>query len=567
MLKSKASRLRPEILLPEALKGICSVENMYNKAIAVALVVYEFKKADEVMASSFGELINGIQDEAIKTFILAEIDESYYGIIEQISVCNLEDIKNFLLYPEIMFAKNNAEIITPKSIIDIALKVLQISDGEKVMDVGSGIGSFNVEAYLKNPNAKYSGIELNSEAHAVSIIKNKILEADIAFIQGNVLKYENNMFDKIFSNYPLGMPAKRFSQINDYIEANKERCVALGKIGSSDWVFNHKIVDMLNDGGKAVAVMSMGGLFNTVDRDIRKHFINSSYIETIIELPPRMFANIGILTALVVFSKAEKSQITFVKATEEYVSGRWQNTLSEANIETILQATQGDTKISKVVDIATIAENEYNITPARYLDKPIEIHNGVAFSSVIKGITRGAPCSATELEAMLSKSITQNQYLMVANIKDGFIDEYELPYIKEIAKKHEKYCVKNNSLVISKNGMPFKVAVVSVEEGHKILANGNLYVIELDEAKVNPYFIKAFFDSEIGMRSLKSIAVGTAIPNIGVAQLNNLLIPMYPLEVQNRIAKKHLETMNEIAYLKKQINSAEAKLKTMFDFS
>ena len=56
----------------------------------------------------------------------------------------------------------------------------------------------------------------------------------------------------------------------------------------------------------------------------------------------------------------------------------------------------------------------------------------------------------------------------------------------------EKYCIKNNSLVISKNGAPVKIAVASVEEGRKILANGNLYVIELDETKVNPYFVKDY---------------------------------------------------------------------------
>ena len=35
----------------------------------------------------------------------------------------------------------------------------------------------------------------------------------------------------------------------------------------------------------------------------------------------------------------------------------------------------------------------------------------------------------------------------------------------------QKYCIKNNSLVISKNGAPVKIAVASVEEGRKIFGN------------------------------------------------------------------------------------------------
>ena len=79
---------------------------------------------------------------------------------------------------------------------------------------------------------------------------------------------------------------------------------------------------------------------------------------------------------------------------------------------------------------------------------------------------------------------------MLANLQDGIISD-ELPYLKEIDSKYEKYCIKNGSLVISKNASLVKMAIVSVQEGKKILANGNLYVIELDTDKINPYFFKS----------------------------------------------------------------------------
>ena len=155
------------------------------------------------------------------------------------------------------------------------------------------------------------------------------------------------------------------------------------------------------------------------------------------------------------------------------------------------------------------------------------------------------------------------QFLMLSNIQNGIIDD-KLPYLKEIEEKHEKYCVKNNSLILSKNGAPFKVAVATVPEGQKVLANGNLYVIELDETKANPYYLKAFLESEQGVAALKRITVGTTIPSIGVDKLKNLIVPLPPLEEQSRIAAKYLAVLDEISALKQKIDKAVDKLKTVF---
>ena len=57
-------------------------------------------------------------------------------------------------------------------------------------------------------------------------------------------------------------------------------------------------------------------------------------------------------------------------------------------------------------------------------------------------------------------------------------------------------------------GYPYKVAVAEVKEGQKIMGNGNLYIVELDEEKIDPYYLAAFLSSEQGTAALKSITVG-----------------------------------------------------------
>ena len=112
---------------------------------------------------------------------------------------------------------------------------------------------------------------------------------------------------------------------------------------------------------------------------------------------------------------------------------------------------------------------------------------------------------------------------------------------------------------------PDKIAVARVQEGQKILANRNLYVIELDEEKVNPYYLKAFFESEPGISLLKSIAVGTHIPTIGVDMLKNVMIPIPPLEEQRKIAEKYQATMDEIAIYRIKLEKAMSRLHHILD--
>ena len=188
------------------------------------------------------------------------------------------------------------------------------------------------------------------------------------------------------------------------------------------------------------------------------------------------------------------------------------------------------------------------------------------FETIIRKITRGAQIQASQLDSLVSDEVTDYPYLMLANIQNGMIDE-DLPFLSEIEPKMEKYCIKNNSLIISKNGAPFKVAIANVAPGKKLLANGNLYVIELDEDKVDPYYIKAFFESDKGAAALRSIVVGAVIPNIGVEQLKKLNVPLVSLEELREISLKYQALTDEVKILKRKVDKAINSLKHIFDES
>ena len=455
---------------------------------------------------------------------------------------------------------------TPASIIRLSEKILGATRKDNVADVCCGSGSFMVDHIILGSGAKITGYEINVQKAVISKIRIDLLGDTSDVVIGNVFETipsSDRKFDKIFSNYPFGLRLKMLDTGASYLDALFTNNPAFTKATSSDWIFNSLICDSLTQNGKAVAIITNGSTWNNIDARARKHFVESGLVESVIALPKNMFANTGVATSLIVFSHGNES-IRLVDASAEYTSGRRMNVLSEENIANILTALNEDGSISKLISLDELRDNDYSLHYGRYVSAQIDIQNGVRFESIIKRITRGAPCTARDLDEMASDVPTDAQYLMLANIKDGLIDE-DLPYISGIDEKHKKYCLKNNNLILSKNGYPYKVAVVNIEDDKQILANGNLYIIELDEEKANPYYIKAFFDSEDGIATLKSITVGATIPNIGVEDLKSIMVPLPSLEEQERIANKYQAARDEVFILKKRLEKAINRLQHCLD--
>ena len=456
---------------------------------------------------------------------------------------------------------------TPDSILKLVHRLLDVKAADKVADICCGTGSYIVSAALQENDAKYYGYDINVENSAIAQIRSELVGADAEINicdVFNLLAMDAEIkFNKVFSNYPFGLKIRNLGAGAAYLEKLSEQYAGLSKATSSDWVFNALLCDLLTDDGKAIGIMTNGSTWNTIDTPMRNYFVEQKLVECVISLPSKMFTTTNIPTTLIVFSR-NNEHIRMIDATNICQQGRRQNEFSDADIDTIIDALIVDSEYSKSVSIEEIRNNEYNLNLSRYVNDKIVYKNGEPFENAIKSITRGAPCTASQLDEMVSDSVTNMQYLMLANIQNGMIDN-KLPYLSAIDKKYEKYCLKNNNLILSKNGYPYKVAVASVKEGQQILANGNLYIIELDEEKANPYYIKAFFESEQGIAALKSITVGASIPNIGVDKLKKLMIPLPPLEEQQRIAERYQAALDEIAVIKLRLEKAINKLQHIFD--
>lgn len=542
---------------------IMSGDNKSRYSTILAYILYRAAK-DNIKDLDSIELFESSCD--VDSSIKMELDyycHDIWPVLDRLKIYGFDE-DNLLAY--LLFNNDLEDSIkeasTPRGILKLAAKILDVQENESVLELCSGKGNFFVELALLRENIKYTGIELSMANNFIANIRASVLERDISSVLSDAMTYKaENKADKLFANYPFLVNVPDMENIvkdMGMLPYNIKRA-------SSDWIFNLKLVEQMKSGGKAVAVMANGTTWNSTDKKIREYFVKSGFIEATILLPPKLFPGISVATTLVIFSNGN-TNIKMIDAGENFTKEGRRNVLSDNDISDILDLLQKDSKNSITISIKEIEENDYIINASRYLEKAPEIKDGVAIANIVKSITRGAQLRASDLDENKSAEPTNYRYIMLSNINDGGIYFTDNQYLNDIHPNLKKFCVRNNSIVLTKTGSPdFKSAVVQVKEGTEILATGNMFILEIDETKANPYYVQALFDSELGRALFKSIYVGSAIPTISLEKLRKLEITLPSIEEQNIIGEKYKEELERIADLKEKLSTSREKLKRIYN--
>lgn len=542
---------------------IISGDNKSKYSTVLAYLLYRAAK-DKIKNLDSIELVENIcdVDESIKSELIYYFPE-ISPILDRLKVYGFE-AENLLAY--LLFNNDLEDVFqessTPRGILKLVAKILDVQENDSVLELCSGKGNFFVELALLRENLKYTGIEYNMAVNFIANIRSSLLDRDISLVLNDAMTYKSEeKVDKLFANYPFMISIPDIKDIvKDFVDFpdNIKRV-------SSDWIFNLKLVEQMKLDGRAVAIMTNGTTWNSTDRKIREYFVENGLIEATVLLPVKLFPGTSIASTLVIFSHGN-TNIKLIDAGENFTKEGRRNILSDTDISDIMELLQKNSNNSITININEIAENDYIINASRYLEKVPEIKDGVELASIVKSITRGAQVKASYLDENRASEPTPYRYIMISNISDGDISFTNNQYLKDIQANVKKFCIRNNSIVLTKTGSPdFKSAVVQVAEGMKILATGNMFIIEIDEKKANSYYLQALFDSELGRALFKSIYVGSVIPTISLEKLRKLEIPLPSLEEQNIIGEKYKEELERIADLKEKLSTSREKLKKIYN--
>ena len=527
---------------------------------------------------SYNDLINEktVNDSEVLDYIKENLSSELFSKLqlikdafkeESIEITNTDFVKDINLFSNSFGNGYLSEFFTPNSICNLALKILNIQDSDLVCDMCAGIGNFT-NLGIKLNKGIYYGFELNRRMYSRNKFINYINGFKSNLTLGNVLdlidefskkELKNKKFNKIFSHHPLGLRANNSTALNYKLidESSKND----SRVFNYDWIFIKYAINNLSKDGKFVCVLTDGSLSNTSEKKIRENLIREGKIEAVIGLPEKLLYGTNIKINLVVFSHNNKS-VKIINARKKCVESRRQNDLSDANIDEIINAMNKDENIKKTVDVNTLAENDYSLVVEKYFNEISKLEYGKEFKNAILSITRGSSINAKDLDQIFSKEKTNIRYLNVSYLIDGFISS-ELPYLTEIDKKQEKYLMKENSIILSRFGTPFKIAKSTKFDGEEILLAGNIIQIEINTEVADVDYLLALFNSALGFKLLDNISVGTSIPTLGVDALQSLEIPLPPMEEQVKIG---LEYRKMCDYKKECIDNLKKLSITTSDF-
>ena len=145
---------------------------------------------------------------------------------------------------------------------------------------------------------------------------------------------------------------------------------------SGDLAFVQHMIASLNAEGMMGVVMPHGVLFRgSSEKAIRHGILNDDLLEAVVGLPAALFYGTSIPACLLIINKKKpaerKGKVLFINSELEYEEGKNQNKLRQQDIKKIVQTVDDYAEIkrySKVVTLAEIAENDYNLNIRRYAD-------------------------------------------------------------------------------------------------------------------------------------------------------------------------------------------------------
>ena len=285
--------------------------------------------------------------------------------------------------------KKGGEFYTPSEVVQLLVSLLKPHAGMRIYDPTAGSGGMLVQTrnYLSKHNENAAnlslfGQEMNLNTWAIckmNMFLHGVISADIR--KGDTLREPQHKqggelmsFDRVIANPPFSL--KKWGKEEADNDSYGRFPYGTPPKDAGDLAFIQHMIASLNAEGMMGVVMPHGVLFRgSSEKAIRQGILEDDLLEAVVALPSGLFYGTGIPACLLIINKNKAAErqgkVLFINSELEYEEGKNQNKLRELDIAKIVDTFDNYTEIkrySKVVGLADIAENDYNLNIRRYAD-------------------------------------------------------------------------------------------------------------------------------------------------------------------------------------------------------
>ncbi len=285
--------------------------------------------------------------------------------------------------------KKGGEFYTPRMVVKLIVALLAPTERMRICDPTAGSGGMLIECahYIEHKGGNPRDLTLHGQEKNLStwaICKmNMLLHGlpDARIEKGDTIRDpklvdegELLLYDRVIANPPFSLDewGRDVAENDGY---GRFRFGVPPKT-KGDLAFVQHMVAVLNTSGRLGVVMPHGVLFRgSAEGKIRQGLLEEDLFEAVIGLAPNLFYGTGIPASILVLNRdkpaTRKGKALFIDASGEFEEGSNQNRLQDQDIEHIsktFHAYADVEKYARVVPLAEIEQNDWNLNISRYVD-------------------------------------------------------------------------------------------------------------------------------------------------------------------------------------------------------
>jgi len=410
--------------------------------------------------------------------------------------------------------KDLGQYFTNRKVIKYMVEMIKPQIEETICDPAMGTGGF-LTIYVKHLNGKLNekhiyGFDIDEEIANLATL-NLFLETGERFTNlycQNILTTNiENKFDIILANVPMGI------NIDYNLCSNKIKSLKI-KTSKCESLFVQLITQMLNVNGRACIIVPEGFLANK-DKT-REYLINNFEVQKIVHLNGKFFLNTTIDTYIIYFINSGKK----TENVEFYV-------LDENVVE------------NKILDVKynEILNKDYKLIYKLYIS--LEKYNYKY-------------CKIKDICTFLPKSKRKANYGKETGLFPFYCSTEKIKYCDECDYNVE-------SIIIGTGGN------ANIKYGVKFSCSTDNFILTSKYEDILTKYIYYYLENNIDI--LKNGFYGTAIKHISKEYIENIEIPILPVEKQKLIINKMDMLNKKEQQIMKEMKNYNDKIKNMFKFS
>ncbi len=314
--------------------------------------------------------------------------------------------------------QGNGEFYTPASIVKTIVEILKPYENCRVYDPCCGSGGMFVQSvkFLQAHSGNRGNISVFGQESNPDTWKMAKMNMAIRGIEANFGKHHADTFTKdlhptLKADFIMANPPFNYNPWGqDKLSEDARWKYGLPPSTNANYAWIQHMIHHLSGNGKIGLVLANGALSTKSggEKEIRRKIIEDDLIESIVALPTQLFYSVAIPVTLwfITKNKKQKGKTLFIDARNMgYMVDRTHRDFSDKDIlkiaDTFIAFQNGKLKDVKefcsVTDLETIKEQDYILTPGRYVGIEEQENDGELFEEKMIRLT-------TELAEMFKKS-------------------------------------------------------------------------------------------------------------------------------------------------------------------